>query len=720
MSMITITSRCLKILKILSKNDAPVSAKNIADELHVSVRTVRYDVDLLSSWLKEHNIELSKKPNKGISIDSKYSGEVESLLKEQNYGSSNSTYLTSDERVKKLIEMILDNRKRITFDQLTDIMGISRTTLLRDLDKVDEWFKHNHAPLVHNHQSGLQLEVEEPIHRALTVEYIIENTGTDSYLSFSNAKLNDTGGPSIEQSYIEQILDISKLRRIQDILERYTAQKQLFLSDEAFIWVVYYICVMLRRVESGHFIASIPSRYSSWKNSAESKEIEDIMRHYMKTDMSADCWNREATYIATRIMASSKTKAMPVNKENSVLAGSVSQLIIEKASLCTGIDLCADRELVQGLKTHLQALIMRNQLNMHSRNELLVDIEKRFPALFEICTKVTAEIAKKYNITFDEDEIGFVTMYLEASMVRMENSPEKLRDVRTVLICGYGIGTVSFLTHALEREFPNVLIVDRISVFKMGKYDFSDVDLILTTINLPYVLPKPTIKVSPTLTRVDIRRIESFFYDDKQPITKSVKIDEIVQTIRENCEIHDENKLREELTNVLQGKKKVALSLTSDMPSLSDVLLSKYCLAHIHAESWDDAVWQAAKPLIDAGCTGNRYVQKIIDIRKEFGQYALISRLMCIPHAEPDSGNTLAVSLVTLDNPIEVNTDEGNIPLSIFMVISLVDGMSQAKVLDEIFGLCDEFPTFADDIARASTAAELWRVFRTYYEKLFR
>ena len=69
--MITITSRCLGILEILSEENAPITVKRISAKINVSERTIRYDINLLKSWLNENGIALSSIPKKGIFLNDK-------------------------------------------------------------------------------------------------------------------------------------------------------------------------------------------------------------------------------------------------------------------------------------------------------------------------------------------------------------------------------------------------------------------------------------------------------------------------------------------------------------------------------------------------------------------------------------------------------------------------------------------------------------------------
>ena len=139
---------------------------------------------------------------------------------------------------------------------------------------------------------------------------------------------------------------------------------------------------------------------------------------------------------------------------------------------------------------------------------------------------------------------------------------------------------------------------------------------------------------------------------------------------------------------------------------------------HIDAADWESAVQKAAKPLIKDGCITEKYVREIIELKNRYQQYAVISNGICMPHAEPDAKYKLACSLATLKEPLELMIDGKPVLIYVVMVLALSDTVTQAKALDEVFILLDEFPEFPMELQKAGNVAEISRILRHYYNKL--
>ena len=80
--MIAITKRCLLLLQMLCRNPDPVPVRNLAEQLGVSERTVRYDLSLLEDWLKERDVRLKRVPQKGVCFDTKNREKAWEILQE--------------------------------------------------------------------------------------------------------------------------------------------------------------------------------------------------------------------------------------------------------------------------------------------------------------------------------------------------------------------------------------------------------------------------------------------------------------------------------------------------------------------------------------------------------------------------------------------------------------------------------------------------------------
>lgn len=722
--MIVITQRCIKALELICEHPGPVTARGLASAMGVSERTVRYDLALLTSWLSERGIELNTAPKKGIYLKDDQREPAVSLLKEYRESTGEADrFLSAEERIRMIVTDVLEGHSSWSFDEATERFGVSRTTFTRDLEKAEEWFSSHNARLLRKQKRGVRLDTDEGEYRRLIVAFVQENSDQKALLTYFITYGRDSGKgipkPS-SFSYINRILCGVDLSAIIDAVEAYTKSKDALLSDDDFIGLIYYLAVMVTRIRDGHCLDTLTEHYRPFAETRECGEVEELLARWLPNTLTQAQLRCEAAYLAARWLAVAKSAGHFASTANSELARQISAFLLSRLQEELGLELVETGELFNAMKIHLQAAIMRMQLNIPAPNPMLEETKRRFPEVFRLCTKVTEEIEEQFGVPFDEREVGFLTMYT-AVAIRQERTHPPLEQIRAVLICGYGVGTVSFLMSSLKRQFPRITIVDRLSIFDLTDHDFSQVDLIFTTIDIPLPLSKPLLKVNPVLSRLDVRRIDAFLHTRQGTAantTQEFRVGELLSVINKYCDIKDADQLAQDLKKTLGPYGDPPRSLT-ELPSLLDILPRKHVIAHIQAQTWDEAVRKAAQPLLDDGCTTQDYVEEIIGIKEQYGQYSVLCGGVCMPHASPSIFYKLSMSLVTLKEPLELELDGEKNMIYVVMVLSLADTISHAKVLDEMFSLLDEFPHMGAELQKAATAEELCRLFKNYYDRLF-
>ena len=146
--MVEITKRCVGMIDRICAEKNPVTARELADEFHVSERTVRNDIALAKRWLAERGVELCARPRVGFSFSDDERPIVDGLIapfRETKY--SEGRYLNADERALTLVGEILSGVRVSQFDEVQERLGVSRSTYARDLDRAVSWFSSHGVDL---------------------------------------------------------------------------------------------------------------------------------------------------------------------------------------------------------------------------------------------------------------------------------------------------------------------------------------------------------------------------------------------------------------------------------------------------------------------------------------------------------------------------------------------------------------------------------------------
>ena len=73
----------------------------------------------------------------------------------------------------------------------------------------------------------------------------------------------------------------------------------------------------------------------------------------------------------------------------------------------------------------------------------------------------------------------------------------------------------------------------------------------------------------------------------------------------------------------------------------------------IRAIDWQDAIRQAAQPLVDQSRIRESYVEDIIQGVRDYGPYIVLTKNVALPHARPEAGALQdAIGIATLETPV--------------------------------------------------------------------
>ena len=132
-----------------------------------------------------------------------------------------------------------------------------------------------------------------------------------------------------------------------------------------------------------------------------------------------------------------------------------------------------------------------------------------------------------YQISLSEDEVGFVAIHFQAAIERVK------RLNRLLFVCPNGMGTSSFVSAKIRRILPDIDSIETASVDKLNRLDLFDVDLIISTVDIPKQI-RPVVRISPMVTARDMKRIMNHYIDlviDNEQINIEGSIAEKVKTL---------------------------------------------------------------------------------------------------------------------------------------------------------------------------------------------
>lgn len=139
---------------------------------------------------------------------------------------------------------------------------------------------------------------------------------------------------------------------------------------------------------------------------------------------------------------------------------------------------------------------------------------------------------------------------------------------------------------------------------------------------------------------------------------------------------------------------------------LKDLTSESLVKLHIQAKDWEDAIRQAAQPLIDEHKVNPSYVDDMINGVKESGPYIVLTKHVALPHARAELGAMdNAIGIATLDTPIEFGNKD-NDPVKYLFCLSATDNAGHLNALAELASLFEN-KEFFDMLDHAIDAKEV-------------
>lgn len=172
-------------------------------------------------------------------------------------------------------------------------------------------------------------------------------------------------------------------------------------------------------------------------------------------------------------------------------------------------DLSQDTALYDGLLIHIKPLINRLNYQIRIRNPLLEDIKGELQDVWRLTQCAVNRVFSGWGErAVSEDEVGYLTVHFQAAMER------QIARKRVLLVCSTGIGTSHLLKSRILRAFPDWTIVGVVSAGSLPSVLTDDIELVVSTINLPAVA-MPVVYVTAFFNDADIKRVTETVITEK-------------------------------------------------------------------------------------------------------------------------------------------------------------------------------------------------------------
>lgn len=702
--MRSLNIRYIEILNLLINSSYDLSVEDLANRLGVSKRMIRYDIDEINRYLRENKIiEIDKKPNSPLkfilSKDEKV--KVEKFINTINI---KSYIFSPEERAGILLYELLNSNKEYTYSEFQEKLSISKTTLVNDIKKVKEWLNKYSIEIIKVSNKGFKIQGNESDIRKAIISLLIDKSNYNIietlekiYNNENNSILGTLKNLDIRKENMEYIKDL-----VKDLEKDFGV-----FSEEDFFDLVIAVFVIINRVGRMPISKENKNLSSNYKREYEAAlKVSDKI----KEKFSIILGNEEINMIASRILSGSKNEGDLFESKDYFDACYIAGKIMDNLRSSFGKEFEMDNNLFESFISHLKSLIFRLKYNVVSKNPILETIISNYKNEFELVKEATNFIKDKFEYILSDDEIGYIVMYIEATIEK--NKKDEIGRVKNILIaCSAGFATGRLLEAKIKGSF-DVNIVGVTSIHNISNLleRKEEIDYIISSVDINENYNIPIIKVSPILKDEDKKVLEKYLASKSSKLNNNevnieklnkteykeldslirinieeINLDEVISIIEESSNIFDREKLIDELMSYFNKKGEGKLNKNIE---LWRYISEKNIQLNLVANSWEEAIRYSAIPLLRNNDITEEYIDAMIDNINNLGAYIVVDDGIAIPHARPDNYvKNFGITINTFKKPITIGNYNN---IKIFITIASIDNENHIELITQIMKLIED------------------------------
>lgn len=663
-------TRSLEIAMLLAEDNRFYSYYELSTHFGISERAIRYEINYLKEWIEKLSLK-SIEFNRNNGVRLVLTKEEIQYLNQNVSKNQECNLLKFEERVLKIILLVIQKNESLYVKDIQEILGISKSTLDNDLKKLRVFLDEYHVTLVSTPKVGLEILGSEISIRIVLNALIQQSCNVDTYMK----RYNENG---IFSQIEQEVLQYIDGHVIQSVYNEFLSkrEKNVLVNENYYIHLALNFAISFKRIREGNLIDKFDETYTHYVKahvydviSVHSPMIENL-------PMSEKCF-------LCFIIDSYNIHQSPIVKEDWIQIQLITLQLIKNMQTIMDIAYEKDQQLFERLFYHIEALIKRTKQGLSLFNPMTTLIKEQYAYTFYAVKQAIKEIEMHSQTKLDDAEVAYITVHFCASGEKIEK--ERFEPYRVVVMCGHGVATGELLAQKLNK----IEYLDVIGVINSKDLDILkrlDAHLVIKTtdIDIPYL---PSIKVNPLFNEVDLELLKKELAHC-EPLKKTkyrVDFKELYMDIIHLIQSESEalfSRLQPQIEEVFLQKN--LITKEGVQPMLEEVLELNHILPQQNAENWQDAIRLAATPLIEDEYINPSYVDAMIENVNKFGPYIVIAKGFALAHARPEDGvNKLGVSILTLSEPIPFHSAQ-NDPVKIVLCLAAIDNSSHLKIMSTI------------------------------------
>lgn len=503
-----LTHRSCQILKQIVDSKRSLRIRELAEKFQVSVRAIKYDLETIRTWLhtEEHSaVRLESKPNRGIWLEGDKAA-INQLLYHIQAKKEQAVILSQGERVKCITMELLTAQDYITIGGLEEKIGVSRNTVVSDLQEVQQSLLDWNIVLERKTYKGLRIKASE-MERRLALEYILQSLFTSKDMSrlLQSLVQNEEISPRIRQVAGQFALTEQEIRQIYQTtagIVQQACQSGGNLSERVVLGLFIRLCVVIRRIRDKHTLMGITvpeliaEQQEYYRNFCD--RCSDLAKNLQMPIAESEIYYVWLQWLG--VFGSSPVGGGYHDLDITVITRS----LVDGVGRLAKVPFHEDEELFDNLLAHLNDRLAKYRRHASDPNPLLAEVMQIYGNLFQYVKQVSFSILKDFNIYLNDADIAYLVLHFQAAYERKFSEYQ----YKTLVVCGTGRGSARLLKIRLENEIKNLQVVGCCSILEIDKVlERYPIDLVISV--LPLKEDYPTVVIGAIPTRQDFAVVEA-------------------------------------------------------------------------------------------------------------------------------------------------------------------------------------------------------------------
>ncbi|GAB3804352.1 BglG family transcription antiterminator [Virgibacillus kimchii] len=666
-------------------NNPGVNSKEIEKKYGLTRRQLGYSMDKINDWLLENKLPVIERTRKGHFIIDQ--SVFTNFFGNQKPKKQDISVLSEQQRMYMVVMMVL-SQDDLSLNHFTDGLKVSKNTVLADLKRAQHLAEQFGLGIRYSRRDGYLLEGKEFHVRRLLIHVV----GKLLDMPNGDERLRELAG--IKQAEVKDLHE-----RIELVEQKLNLQ----FTDEKIAIMPYILLLVMRRIMKGDTITSFSIDYEALSDTKEYAATEEIL-YDMKEIPTG-----ERLFITLHLLTMNvHSSAFLTDDATPDLKQAVDDMLrlFEKKAIIFFQDRA---QLLNKLLLHIRPAYYRIKYELTELHDNHHLVSKEYMELHHLVQQSTQPLEDLIGKKIPENETVYLTMLIGGWLARQGDSIQE--KIKAVVVCPKGVSVSRLMFSELRDLFPEFIFLDSLSVREFNHYEL-DYDIVFSPVSLD--TNKKLFKASSFLEREEktlLRKqvmLEMYGY-----IPTEMDIDELMEIIKKEADIKDENKLRADLHRYIHRDEDASIKKKEDITrslTLRDLITPETITLKKSAGSWEEAIKIAAEPLIANGAIQPAYVDAMIHLYEK-DPYIVIGPNFAIPHAAPDEGvNEVSMSLLRLEEGVAFTEDY---LINIIVVIAAEDKQKHLKALMQLMKLAgsEEDRTA---LVKADSEDDIYEIIKNY------